>query len=184
MNRGWVATLDGKELAATRVDGWKQAWVVPAGAAGTVHLSYPPDTTFTWALVVGCAGRAACVVLVLLCLRAARRRPASELPALTAGGVGLLDLAVIAVVPALLAGWWGVLAAVRRARRWPLGPRDRFRGWPTLAGLAFLVGALGLSWDQLIDRSWAVEWTPGVEPGGRRRAGRRARDRLRLRRRD
>ena len=157
-NAGWVATLDGKELAPTRVDGWKQAWVVPAGAAGTVHLSYPPNTTFTWALVIGALGLLACVVIALLCLRAARRRPASDLPPLTAGGVGLLDLAVIAVVPALLAGWWGVIATVLALGLAAL-TRDRFRGWPTLAGLAYLVGALAMVWSPLTDRSWAVEWT-------------------------
>jgi arabinofuranan 3-O-arabinosyltransferase len=32
-------------------------------------------------------------------------------------------------------------------------------GWAVLAGLSFLAAGLGLSWDQLVDRSWAVEWT-------------------------
>ncbi|MER6594261.1 alpha-(1-_3)-arabinofuranosyltransferase family protein, partial [Micromonospora purpureochromogenes] len=31
-NAGWTATLDGRALPATRVDGWQQAWVLPAGA--------------------------------------------------------------------------------------------------------------------------------------------------------
>ena len=33
-NAGWRATLDGRPLTATRVDGWQQAWVVPEGAGG------------------------------------------------------------------------------------------------------------------------------------------------------
>ncbi|MGH8967054.1 MAG: discoidin domain-containing protein, partial [Actinomycetes bacterium] len=39
-NPGWVARFEGRELPRVRVDGWQQAWVLPAGAAGTVTLDF------------------------------------------------------------------------------------------------------------------------------------------------
>ena len=157
LNAGWVATLDGKTLPTTRVAGWKQAWVLPAGEAGTVHLSYPPDATFGWALAVGAAGLAL-VLLVVAVPLARRRTPRTVLPALQTGRPGLLDLVVVLAVPALLAGWWGVLAA-GGAIVVATVLRKVFHGWSLLAGLAFIVGALAMSWDRLTEQSWAVEWT-------------------------
>ena len=37
-NKGWVAELDGVELQPVTVDGWRQAYLVPEGAGGTVDL--------------------------------------------------------------------------------------------------------------------------------------------------
>jgi arabinofuranan 3-O-arabinosyltransferase len=155
VNRGWVATLDGERLTATRTDGWKQAWLVPAGSAGVVHLEFEPATSYTWAVVAGGVG----VLLVVLVLVLGRRRRPVELPALGTGTAGLLDTVVVLGVLALVAGWWGVLAgvvAVVGGRA--LGARAA-DGWSVLAGLSFLVASLGLSWDRLVNRSWAVEWT-------------------------
>lgn len=42
-NAGWTATLDGRHLTAVRLDGWRQAWLVPAGQGGTVHLRFGPE---------------------------------------------------------------------------------------------------------------------------------------------
>src|SRR5690606_28612938 len=65
-NEGWTARLadSDTELAPVRLDGWKQAWLLPAGTSGTVVLSYTPDTAYHAALLVGAALVA--VVLVLL----------------------------------------------------------------------------------------------------------------------
>ena len=52
-NAGWRAELDGKRLAALRVDGWQQGFVVPGGAGGTVHLVFEPDSSYRTALLVG-----------------------------------------------------------------------------------------------------------------------------------
>lgn len=62
-NSGWRATLDGRQLATARLDGWQQAWVVPSGAGGEVRLDFLPGRTFHLALLLG-----AMLVMVLLAL--------------------------------------------------------------------------------------------------------------------
>ncbi len=52
-NAGWRATVGGTVLRPVRLDGWKQAWAVPAGTAGTVHLAYTPDTGYRLTLLIG-----------------------------------------------------------------------------------------------------------------------------------
>jgi len=116
-NAGWQASLDGHRLAAVRVDGWEQAFLVPANSSGTVTLVYAPDRTFKAGLGAGLLA-----VIALLWL-AIRRRPAaaeSELPPLADGEpaapaalAALLALAtLIAGLPGLgagllvLAAWW------------------------------------------------------------------------------
>ncbi len=155
VNRGWVATLDGERLQATRADGWKQAWLVPAGSAGVVHLEFEPATSYTWAVVAGGVG----VLLVVLVLLIGRRRRPAVLRPLVAGRAGIIDVVVGLGVLALAAGWWGVLAGVVAVIGGRLLSAAVADGWSVLAGLSFLVASLGLSWDQLVNRSWAVEWT-------------------------
>jgi arabinofuranan 3-O-arabinosyltransferase len=158
-NGAWQATLDGRTLTAVRTDGWKQAWLVPAGAAGTVELSVPAASAFRWALLAGGAGVLVCLLVVLVPLLR-RREPRSELAPLGGGGPGVLDVGVTVLVLGLVGGWWGVLAAAV-ALSAVLLARGAFSGWPLLAGLALWVSGLGLSWDRLTGRSWAVEWTQG-----------------------
>jgi arabinofuranan 3-O-arabinosyltransferase len=51
-NPGWAATLNGRSLTPVRLDGWQQAFVVPAGAGGTVTMSFRPAGTYHLVLVV------------------------------------------------------------------------------------------------------------------------------------
>ncbi len=88
-NAGWVATMDGKQLTRTRVDGWQQAWIVPAGAGGVVSLSFTPDSTYRTGLLIGAL--AVLLVLVGVAWPARRRR----FPVVAGGAV---------VVPVLLIG--------------------------------------------------------------------------------
>jgi hypothetical protein len=74
-NPGWVARLGGRRLPSIVVDGWQQAWVLPAGAAGEVRLSYEPGQAYRGALL---AGGALLVVLLGLALIRRRRRPDDE----------------------------------------------------------------------------------------------------------
>ncbi len=47
-NQGWAATLNGRPLAAVRLDGWQQGFVVPAGpAARSRSPSGPPRPTIS-----------------------------------------------------------------------------------------------------------------------------------------
>ncbi len=65
-NAGWVAEVDRHTLTPVRVDGWRQAWVLPAGAGGTVTLTYAPDRLFRGLLVLGLVAALALLVLALV----------------------------------------------------------------------------------------------------------------------
>jgi len=52
-NRGWRAVIDGRRLRAVRLDGWKQAWLLPAGTAGVVTLTYRPNAIYQGAILAG-----------------------------------------------------------------------------------------------------------------------------------
>ena len=162
-NDAWVATLDGETLPRVRVGGWKQGYLVPAGAAGQVQLSTPADRTFRMLLGVGAVGVLGCLLVVLVPLL--RRRPARTeplglpgLPGLVAARPGVLDAGIALAAGGLLVGWWGLGAAAAAV---VLGRvlRRRFEGWAVLAGLTFLVASLAMTWSALNQRSWAVEWT-------------------------
>jgi arabinofuranan 3-O-arabinosyltransferase len=62
-NAGWRAVIDGRALQPVQLDGWKQAWVLPAGTSGVVTLTYPPARTYHAAVAAG-------LVVLLLCLAA------------------------------------------------------------------------------------------------------------------
>jgi arabinofuranan 3-O-arabinosyltransferase len=74
-NAGWQASLDGRRLAAVRVDGWQQAWRLPAGASGEVSLRYAPQTGFRAGLLLGLLA-----VVGLLVLVGTARRPSAAPP--------------------------------------------------------------------------------------------------------
>jgi arabinofuranan 3-O-arabinosyltransferase len=105
-NDGWKATLNGKELSAVRLDGWQQGWRIPAGAGGTVKLSYEPATAYQGGLIGSGVAVAALLALVIW-----RRRepnpdevqPAPPLPGLWLGTVALTLVGVV------IAGWFALL---------------------------------------------------------------------------
>ena len=74
-NIGWRATLDGQELKPVRVDGWRQAWIVPAGAAGAVDMTFAPDAGYRIGLVLGLLAALALVALALIRARPTRLAP-------------------------------------------------------------------------------------------------------------
>ncbi len=101
-NRGWQARIGGRLLRPARIDGWRQAWVLPAGTKGTVRLTYAPDRVYHAALL---AGFALLVVLLLAALWPSRRRagppprrrpPASGIPGAAAGCAVVAAAAAIA----------------------------------------------------------------------------------------
>ncbi|MFH8571340.1 alpha-(1-_3)-arabinofuranosyltransferase family protein [Streptomyces sp. NPDC017993] len=122
-NDGWHATLNGRELTPLRVDGWQQAFLVPAGAGGTVELAYRPATTYHLGLVGGALG-----VLLLLASALIRRSPRTPPPALPAPPAPswLVGTLALTAVVALAAGPYALIVPVLAvlAHRWPelLGP--------------------------------------------------------------
>jgi len=65
-NAGWQAVIDGKALPPVQLDGWKQAWVLPAGTSGVVTLTYRPAVTYRDAIVAGLAALLLCLAASLL----------------------------------------------------------------------------------------------------------------------
>jgi arabinofuranan 3-O-arabinosyltransferase len=72
-NPGWVAALDGKILEPVRVDGWRQAWLVPEGAGGQADLRFTPDGGYRLGLLIG--GLAIVVLLALALIPPRRHHP-------------------------------------------------------------------------------------------------------------
>lgn len=115
INTGWVATFHGQALKPITLEGWQQAWVVPAGAAGTVTMTFEPDRTFQMALLIGL------LFLLLLGAAALWAKGGSRSSALgtrrpypTWLALGLSSLAILAVsrddfvlfIPLLVIAWW------------------------------------------------------------------------------
>jgi arabinofuranan 3-O-arabinosyltransferase len=157
-NPGWSASLDGRLLAPVRVDGWRQAWVLPAEAGGAVSLTFSPDRQYRTALGGGAAAAAVLVVVALLPVRRPRVMPArSRRPVpsvirvvllliatgLTLGGVGVVASLVCVVVtdrrrwrPWVAAGGVMVATALAVVAPWPAST-----SWPTWTGWVIAVTA-------------------------------------------
>ncbi|MCX5203299.1 alpha-(1-_3)-arabinofuranosyltransferase [Streptomyces sp. NBC_00237] len=103
-NPGWQATLNGKELAPVRLDGWQQGWLVPEGEGGTIELEFAPARWYVGGLVAGGVALLALAGLVLWFRRDARLPvPTGGSPAPPAPGAAL-GLGVLTVVLVLVAG--------------------------------------------------------------------------------
>ncbi|RAY12199.1 DUF3367 domain-containing protein [Actinomadura craniellae] len=117
-NAGWRATIGGRALTPTRLDGWRQAWVVPAGTRGVVTLRYEPDGVYRPAVFTGLA--LLVTLLVLACALPGGRRTAPRPPggAPAARRAGLLRRLPGGTSPVLRAdagGEGGGPSPVRRA---------------------------------------------------------------------
>jgi arabinofuranan 3-O-arabinosyltransferase len=108
-NEGWQATLAGQHLTPLRIDGWRQAWVVPGGSGGQVELAFAPGRSYRAGLVAGAIG----VLAALICAFARRRgrelppAPARAVPvvvigALAAFAVWAVSGAVVVALPVLV----------------------------------------------------------------------------------
>ena len=131
-NPGWSATLNGEQLEPVRVDGWRQGWIVPAGAAGLVVLDFGAQSAYLGGLLAGLVA-----ALALLALASFGRRRPGELPPepLTARGFWLAGSA--AVVGLLLGGVLGLVAAAAAiALAWVTSR-------PLVAGVLGVIAAVG-----------------------------------------
>ncbi len=127
-NDGWRAVDEnGQVLESTTVDGWRQAFVLPAGQAITVDVDFRPNTSHRIALALGAFAAALLGVWAAVEMLLARRRrtdaatparpaaPAVPAPAEShpSGRSGLVPAALAAAVVGLLvAGPLGLLTAV------------------------------------------------------------------------
>ncbi len=114
-NDGWEATLNGRKLTPVRLDGWQQGWRVPAGAGGTVKLSYAPSTTYEAGLIGGGAGVAALVGLALWRRRAPNADEPQPLPPAPGLWLGTVALTLVGVV---IAGFFALLVPVLALLAW------------------------------------------------------------------
>jgi arabinofuranan 3-O-arabinosyltransferase len=107
-NTGWQAKVDGHRLTAARVDGWQQAFLVPAGTSGLVQLTFAPQRPFIMGLIAG--GLA--VIAVLALAFCPRRRSEAQLAGLVDGRVARSVVLIVGgTAMFLLAGGWGLVAA-------------------------------------------------------------------------
>jgi arabinofuranan 3-O-arabinosyltransferase len=74
-NLGWRATMAGHPLPPVRLDGWEQAWILPANVSGTVTLTYRPESLYRDAVI---GGLAALALVILLALALHPRRSATK----------------------------------------------------------------------------------------------------------
>jgi arabinofuranan 3-O-arabinosyltransferase len=105
-NRGWRASVGGQVLVPIVVDGWQQGWVVPAGVAGEVELSFVPDRVYRTGLLVG-AGLL--LLLVGLAVAPVRRRGLHLAPVKAFRSEGRLATFLIGGAALVVAG--GLLGA-------------------------------------------------------------------------
>ncbi len=150
VNRGWRAELpDGSSAAPLVVDGWQQAWHVPAGVT-SLDVRYAPDLTYRAALAVGGVLLAALLGTALVGRHPGRRRP-RQVP--EPCGTRVADWVVPvagAAALGLVLGWLGLAvglagaAASVVARRWLTGASV---AWA--AGLPVVVAGLVYWWRPL-----------------------------------
>jgi arabinofuranan 3-O-arabinosyltransferase len=154
-NAGWRAVLAGRPLQPVRLDGWKQAWVLPAGSAGLVTLAYQPESLYRDAV----AGGLAALVLIMIVafgLRLRRapspaaraapgprgRPPGRRRPWRPGTGRGLRTAVLVVALAVLLPGAGLVLGG--------------YRGALVVPAVAVAVGALAETW-----RRTSLPWLLG-----------------------
>ncbi|MFF4229289.1 alpha-(1-_3)-arabinofuranosyltransferase family protein [Streptomyces sp. NPDC001820] len=122
-NDGWKATLNGKKLIPLRIDGWQQAWLIPAGAGGTVELEYEPVLLYDIGLIGGAVAVALLAGLALVRRRGSAPDSAAMAPPAPGWVLGCVALTlVVAVVAGPFALIVPALAVVARLRHSLLVP--------------------------------------------------------------
>ncbi|HTX28616.1 MAG TPA: alpha-(1-_3)-arabinofuranosyltransferase family protein [Streptosporangiaceae bacterium] len=114
-NPGWAAAMNGHALTPVRLDGWQQAFIVPAGPGGTITLTFRPAAAYHRALAVSVLAVAVLLAIVAWSFigRPRRGAPGSS-------------------------GWSSPLPAASAAA--PAGNRRAWPGVLAVAALIFLAG--------------------------------------------
>lgn len=152
VNRGWVATLGGERLAPFTADGWRQGWVVPAGAGGEVVLRFEAGRPYDLALQAGLVLAA----LTLIALLVPGRTDAAPSGTRRIPGVVVLVAGTLALAAAT--GLWALAVPL-------LWHRVRSRRLLPIAVVCLLVATaasvLGaLDW---LDWFWDRRWVSSLE---------------------
>ena len=71
---GWTATAGGKTLKPVTLDGWQQAFIVPASAGGAVTMDFTPVNSYHLWLIIAIVAFALLLILALWPRRWSRRR--------------------------------------------------------------------------------------------------------------
>jgi arabinofuranan 3-O-arabinosyltransferase len=138
VNPGWVAHgPDGAELTAVTVNGWQQGWVLPAGTAGAVTLTFASNALYRVGLF---GGLALLPVLALLALLPVRRRREPDPAARTWHPTPIVVAAAVLGVGFLIAGITGIVVSAAC-----LGARYALRGWASLDRATVFIAAGGLT---------------------------------------
>jgi len=189
-NPGWRAVAAGRQLRAVRLDGWKQAWLLPAGTAGVVTLTYRPNAIYQGAILAGLSALALILYVAVGPWGWTRRRSgpppagvAARTPAARSGRRPLRRtivsvMAWLVVAGGLvLAGLWlggypgavllpvavGVFLGAGRGSRWRLAGPWLVAGLMLAAGAAGAVGQhLVLSGDNGTVALWLADGIPQV----------------------
>jgi len=114
-NRGWEARLGGVRLDALEIDGWRQAFVVPAGAGGELELTFTPNRPYQ----AGTAAGFGLLVLLVALAIIPRRRPDALAPV----GAGRWPKVLPAASGVVLAIWTTGVGAVLLPVLWFLRRR-------------------------------------------------------------
>jgi arabinofuranan 3-O-arabinosyltransferase len=143
INPGWVArTSAGIRLTPLAVNGWQQGWVVPAGTAGTITLTFAPNALYRAGLA---GGLALLPLLALLAWWPQRRRP--DDPAARPWTPGPWAAVAMLAAGAVIAGEVGVVVfGAALSLRWVLRNRPRrldiVAAWLSAGGLILAGAAL------------------------------------------
>jgi arabinofuranan 3-O-arabinosyltransferase len=176
-NPGWVATVDGTELRALRVDGWQQAWLLPASEERErVEFEYRPQRAYAAVLNVGLGSSgvlllAGCVgILLLLVRRRARLRTPRPWPGapspISRGALGVVVVAAMILLGPVV----GVALLVGAVLPSSFLGRALGSAAGLIAGSAVLEVAVSASWaDGAAEAltAFAVGVIAGVGIGGR-----------------
>jgi arabinofuranan 3-O-arabinosyltransferase len=111
-NEGWAARdAAGRRLVAIRLDGWKQGWVLPPGAATVVTARFTPDGWYRGGLLVGLLTLVCAAALVPLSRRRRWGLARREVPGESSVPAGVV-IGCGGVLLVFMSGWTGVMAGV------------------------------------------------------------------------
>nr|WP_283609137.1 alpha-(1->3)-arabinofuranosyltransferase [Mycolicibacterium poriferae] len=144
VNPGWTATTaDGAPLAAITVNGWQQGWIVPAGTAGTVTMTFASNASYRWGLIGGLALLPMLLVAAFVPGRRRQTTPPTVRPWCPPTAVRGAAVVVAATVISGLAGAMVAGAALALAHLFRQNERiTRVATLGTAAGGLVLAGAI------------------------------------------